>query len=97
MSSESDRIPIRVGPAASVGPDSYVLFESDMPAGAPLHVAGCACCAPRSALARALARLFMARARGEVTYFREVVVVGDKATLTAALDDVVVAARFRPG
>jgi hypothetical protein len=53
---------------------------------------------PRGALARTLARLFLARVRGEVPYFDRVVLAGgfEPAALNAALtQDVLVAARFR--
>jgi hypothetical protein len=39
------------------------------------HAAGCACCVPRHPVADALRRLFQARARGEVPFFRRVVAV----------------------
>ena len=37
------------------------------------HMAGCACCAPRSPWASTLIRLFQARARGETGFFTSVV------------------------
>ena len=63
------------------------------------HPAGCACCTPRSAAADALSRLFLQRARGEVAFFRRVLVVTDEAgkaaVRTALRSDPVVCARFR--
>ncbi|MDE2573876.1 MAG: hypothetical protein KGL55_01045, partial [Rhodospirillales bacterium] len=58
---------------------------------------GCACCLPRHGAAAALGALFLARARGEVPFFRRVLaVVRDAAAVRAALaGDVVTAARFR--
>lgn len=57
------------------------------PPGAPSlagsHSAGCACCAPRSAVAQALSRLFLARARGEVGFFRRVVAAAGGETAAA--------------
>ena len=60
-------------------------------------LARCACCAPRHQIAQALAKLFFARARGEVAFFRQVVVIGaDETAIRAAVaDDVVTAARYR--
>ncbi len=77
-----------------------MLLAGDMPQQAALHLPGCTCCAPRGPLARALARLFLARVRGEVAHFDDVVLADgfDQTALDAALtQDVVVAARFRPG
>src|SRR5271165_4849913 len=64
------------------------------------HPLGCACCAPRGPVAEALGRLFLARTRGEVPWFRSVVVVtrtaaGADAVRAALVGDVVTAARFR--
>src|SRR5271163_4734610 len=39
------------------------------------HPIGCICCAPRGPVVEALGRLFLARARGEVPWFRSVVAV----------------------
>ena len=66
---------------------------------APSHMAGCACCVPRGALAQALGALFLARARGEVAFFRRVIAdLADPAPLQAALrDDPVVSSRYRAG
>ncbi len=67
-------------------------------AGPPGHGAGCACCVARSPAAQALGRLFMQRTRGEVAFFRRVLVEGRslEAAVRAALQsDPVAAARFR--
>jgi hypothetical protein len=94
---------------ASAGPDDALLIEGEAPAPPgravarfaagprPWHAPGCACCVPRAAAAAALGRLFLARARGEVAFFRRVVaVVNDPAAVRAALaEDVLAAARFR--
>lgn len=62
------------------------------------HGAGCACCVARTPAAQALGRLFTQRARGEVAFFRRVLVEGQalEAAVRAALQaDPVAAARFR--
>jgi len=63
------------------------------------HAAGCACCTPRTAAAETLTRLFMQRARGEVPFFRRVLVVsdaaGNEAVRAALRSDPLVSARFR--
>jgi len=94
MNGSDPRIPVFVGDPAQAGPGDAVVREGG--GEAPLHGVGCACCAPRPALARALARLFMARARGEAAYFQRVIVSGDAAAVAAAIAaDPVSAARFR--
>jgi len=64
------------------------------------HAVGCACCAPRTKAAEELTRLFLQRARGEMTFFRRVLVISDAAgeeAVRAALQaDPLVSARFRP-
>jgi hypothetical protein len=64
------------------------------------HRIGCACCTPRGPVADALARLFLARARGEVGLFGAVLAVpagaAGAAAIRAVLDtDQVAASRFR--
>jgi len=64
------------------------------------HRIGCACCVPRGPVAEALARLFLARARGDVGFFRSVLAVplgaAGAAAIRAALEsDQVSASRFR--
>jgi hypothetical protein len=91
------RVPVFAGGLDQAGAEDAVL--ADPPTALPAHAAGCACCRPRPALARALARLFLARARGEVAFFRRVLVAippGGEAELAAAIaGDPVSAARFR--
>lgn len=66
---------------------------------ADAHRPGCACCAGRSPAAMALAGLFAARARGGVPFFRRVVAFAateaGRAELRAALEDPLVAGRYR--
>ncbi|MGC8475676.1 MAG: hypothetical protein ACP5NP_04915 [Acetobacteraceae bacterium] len=109
------RIPLRLGPLAEAPPGAALLIEGDIPApsGAlaghplarftarpsPFHPAGCACCAPRNAAAQALARLFLARARGGA-WFTQVQAVtatpaGAAAVRAALAADSLTAARFR--
>ncbi len=63
------------------------------------HLAGCACCMSRTAAADALSRLFLRRARGEVPFFRRVLIdvdeVGKDAVRAALQSDPIVSARFR--
>lgn len=64
------------------------------------HVPGCACCVARGPAAVALDRLFQRRARGEVGFFRRVVVVtataeGDMEVWSALRNDPLASARFR--
>lgn len=65
----------------------------------PRHLAGCACCTPRHAVAQALGALSLARARGDVAWFSRVVVLGPPQMLQAAREaaqsDRLVAARLR--
>jgi hypothetical protein len=95
MMTSDARVELLFGPASLAGPGDAVLAA---PAESGLHPAGCACCVGRGALATALGRLFMARARGEVAFFRRVVVTGaDAATRAALAADSLVSARFRLG
>ena len=105
------RVPVVFGDIATAGPDDGLLIEGDTPAPpgravarftpGPLrwHARGCACCAPRTAAAAAHGRLYLARARGEVPFFRRIVaVVNNPAAVRAALSgDVLAAGRFRLG
>ena len=86
------RVPVSFGPAALAGPEARVVVPpvTEGPVGEGGHVPGCACCLPRGALAAALGRLFIARARGEVAFFRAVLVATDAPG--AALDAAAVAA-----
>ena len=103
------RVPVFIGSAASAGPEAVLQVEGAIPAEAAArfvvrkptgHVAGCACCVPRSPVSDALNRLFLARARGEMPFFRTVVVVpatdeGAAAVRQALAEDPVTMARFR--
>jgi hypothetical protein len=106
------RIPLVFGRVEDAGPDDAVLIEGDAPVaveGAVVRIApstaiadhapGCACCLPRPPVAAALGGLFLARARGEVTFFRRVVaVVADDVQIRAAIaGDPLVSGRFRLG
>ncbi|MBN8890536.1 MAG: hypothetical protein BGP12_06300 [Rhodospirillales bacterium 70-18] len=106
------RVPVVFGPAELAGPEDALLLEAGQaaPAGAgpavawlaaraASHAVGCACCVPRGAVATALGGLFLARARGEVGFFRRVVAaVSDPAAVRSALaEDRLLAGRFRPG
>jgi hypothetical protein len=108
--SGDDRIPLRVvareavaqplpAGAAVVAPDGVAVgggaAVERVGAVPRLHAIGCACCSPRAALARALARLFVRRARGEVGFFREVLVALPRREVEDAFGDVLVSARFR--
>jgi hypothetical protein len=66
------------------------------------HPGGCACCQPRSPVAIALDRLFLARARGDAPWFTEILAVtrtaaGRDAVAAALAGDSVTSARFRSG
>jgi hypothetical protein len=90
------RVPVVFGASLDAREGDAVL--ADGLEGAPGHDAGCACCMTRTPAAQALSRLFMRRARGEVAFFRRVLVDGHAAEVSvrAALrSDPVVAARFR--
>lgn len=90
-----------IGHAGDTGADNVVLAEGGAAWGTlGGHAADCACCAPRGAAASELAALFLARARGEVPFFRRVVAVpaseaGAAAIRTALRDDPFVSGRFR--
>ena len=105
------RIPVRLGPLADAAPGVALLIEGEaqVPAGHPLarftpsptpfHPIGCACCTRRNAAAEALARLFLARARGG-SWFAEVQAVtateaGAAAVRAALAEDRLIAGRFR--
>jgi hypothetical protein len=105
------RVPVRFGTLETAADDAALLIEGDGPvvpdrpvacfsAGAAVgHPVGCACCAARSPGAQVLARLFLARARGETAMFREVVVVagsaGRVAVRAAVENDPLASAWFR--
>jgi hypothetical protein len=107
------RVPVVFAAAELAGRDDALLLDAGsgdtdtgagaagvvvrLPAAMPGHRIGCACCVPRGAAAEALGRLFLARARGEVWFFRRVVVsVADAAVVReAVLADRLVAGRYR--
>ena len=109
------RIPVLFRTEAAFEPEAALLLEGDRaaPDGAVVarfspglaqpelarHRADCACCVPRGAVGQALGQLFLARARGEVGFFRSVVVVcgptGRAEVLAALSADPLVSARFR--
>ena len=108
MFSIDARVPVRFGAMEGAGEGDAVLAEgAGVPGGWPgasfeaggVHPAGCACCVGRSAAAGALALLFQRRARGEVAFFRSVLVVGGEAGVAevraALAGDPLVAAWFR--
>ncbi len=90
------RVAVVFGAASDAGVGDVVLSDGLVAAG---HPAGCACCTSRAAAAEALGRLFLQRARGEVAFFRRVIIDTDDtgvAAVKAALQsDPVVSARFR--
>jgi hypothetical protein len=104
------RIPLVFADVAAAGPGDAVLREG---AGAPTrgldwfevgpestHPIGCACCAPRNSAGVALARLLLARGRGDGMFFSRVVVAahseaGRRAVLAALATDPLVSACFR--
>jgi hypothetical protein len=101
------RVPVRFGvidaeAAALVAdglPDPPACAVGHFAPEAAGHAPGCACCAPRLAAAEALRRLFLARAKGEVAFFRSVSVFAPpaaEAAIRGALrDDPLLAAWFR--
>jgi hypothetical protein len=104
------RIPVHFRADTLCAPETALLLEGDRPApdgavvarftpGLGRHGPGCACRVARGAAGEALGRLFLARARGEVAFFRSVAVVcgaAAQAEVRAALaTDPVVSARFR--
>ncbi len=101
MSDERVAVVVRSATAhatASSRPDDAVVLAGPPETGA--HPFACVCCQPRSALGQELGRLFSARARGEVAFFRRVVVVanGERAAqrIRELIEaDAVAAARYR--
>lgn len=107
------RVEVVCGPVAAWRPGDALVVEGEQPAPAeaplarlhllapPPHPAGCACCVARSPAADALSRLFLARARGEVPFFRRVLVAGsaaaEAAVRQALAGDPLLLARFRDG
>ncbi len=112
MTASDPRLPVRFGVISDAAPDVALLIEGDAPAPAGIacarfaarpgigHGAGCACCAPRCPAAEALARLFLARVRGQTAPFQAVVAVtsseaGRRAVRAALGADPMSVARFR--
>ena len=107
------RVPVRFGSVLDATDGSALLIEGDAPAPDGMAVArftdaaangrhppGCLCCVTRSPAAVALAALFLARARGELAFFRTVVAVcctphGQEAVHAALDADPLVSAWFR--
>jgi hypothetical protein len=105
------RVPIQLGSLSALQEGDAVLLEGGSPAppgiaagrfvaAVPAHGPGCACCAPRSPAATALADLFQRRAKGEAPFFRRVLAViatqeGEASLRQALVDDPLAAARFR--
>jgi hypothetical protein len=104
------RIPLVFAEPAQAGPEDALLIEGGGAAeGAiarfevaltPYHPAGCVCCAPRNVAGQALSRLLLARARGEIPFFRRVVAVvgtdpGRQAVLAALEADPIASGCFR--
>jgi hypothetical protein len=90
------RIGVVFGRASERQAGDFVLTEGLAGVG---HLAGCACCMSRTAAAALLGGLFLQRARGEVVFFRRVLVdtdeIGKDAVRAALQSDPVVSARFR--
>jgi hypothetical protein len=113
VESSDERVPVRFGSGDTAGQDEALLIEGNatvptghaearfrLASGLIGHPYGCACCTPRGPVAEALGRLFLARARGEVAFFRSVVAVvatpaGEAAVQAALAADQVSAGRFR--
>ena len=109
------RVPVRFGRLEDASVEAALLVEDDAPVAPTVaagwvverftvprdapHPVGCICCVARSPAAQALSRLFLARARGEVPMFREVVVVatpdGEVAARAALAGDPVSSSWFR--
>lgn len=82
------RVPVLLGPADPHPEDAWLAEDGrDTPAepvatfelAEGVHPVDCACCGPRSPAAEALGRMFMARARGELPWFRRVRVAAGEA------------------
>ena len=89
-------------PAPATSPPAGAVSIETFDAAEPTHVAGCACCAGRSAAASALDRLFQGRVRNACPWFDRVLALADSPAADAALRDALArdplaAARFRLG
>lgn len=107
------RVPLRFAPAGRLEPDAAWLIQGDtpappavvavrfdVPAVQPGHQPDCRCCLWRSPVAEALSRLFFARVRGEVPFFRSVVALprdqeGAAVIKAGLVGDPVLLAHFR--
>ena len=91
------RIPVVFGTPLDLRDGDFVL--DDALGGEAGHDTGCRCCVGRSSAAETLGRLFLQRVRGEVAFFRRVLVISDSvakhAIKAAVQSDPVAAARFR--
>lgn len=96
IEASDSRIPVVIGHTDRSVDGDYVLDLSAASAEAG-HPLSCACCAPRSAVARLLGTLFVARARAEIAPFARLLVTGaDAKTVAAAIEaDVLARARYR--
>jgi hypothetical protein len=106
---QDDRLPIYLEAPPVLAGEIAWLVEGDVAAPGPIverftldpvHAPGCTCCLPRGAAARALGRLFLRRARGDVAPFTAVAVrargaAGAAAVAAAVTSDVLARARFR--
>ena len=105
------RVPVRFGAVGDAVAGDALLLEGDavappefaaarFVAASAEHAPGCACCVARSAAAVALNKLFQARARGTVPFFRRVLAVtasaeGEMEVWAAVRGDPLVSGRFR--
>ena len=110
MIRSDSRIPVLFVPLVSAVGDDAVLTDADavvepgrvtvrLGSAAGAHAMGCNCCVWRSSAAQAMTALFHARARGEVAFFRRLVVALPEAGVAevraALVEDRFVVARFR--
>ena len=94
------RVPMVFGPVSAQEADHVLVEGIDFEVSPAEHVPGCACCAPREAVASVLGSLFFARARGTVPFFRRLVVhattpEGESAVRAAQTSDPVVSGCYR--
>jgi hypothetical protein len=101
------RLPLQFGEIVNAGAHDALLIEGNgMAQGGRAyfqpgtgHAAGCACCGPRNSAGLALARLLLARARGEGLFFKSFIAVtrtaeGHAAVLEALATDPLASACF---
>ena len=82
------RIPVVFAPTPPLA-DDHVVTEGIGVSPEPAHAAGCACCTARGAVGSMLGALFFARARGEVGFFRRIVVRAESTAFRAAVADAI--------